>query len=42
MKENDDYIDIPAFCSRPHLVIVGAGATVDAIPTETKTARKVQ
>ena len=31
MKENDDYIDIPAFCSRPHLVILGAGATVDAI-----------
>ena len=40
MKENDNYIDIPAFCSRPHLVILGAGATVDAIPNGDKNGKK--
>lgn len=35
-----NYTDIPAFCSRPHLVIVGAGATVDAIPNGDKYGKK--
>lgn len=40
MKANDDYIDIKAFCSRPHLVIVGAGATVDTIPNGDKNGKE--
>ena len=40
MKENDGYIDIPAFCSRPHLVILGAGATVDANPNGDRNGKK--
>lgn len=36
MSSNNDYIDIKAFSSRPHLVIVGAGATVDSIPNGDK------
>ena len=38
MKENNE-IDIESFANRPHLVIVGAGATVDAIPTGDKNGK---
>lgn len=41
MNSQDDFqIDIKAFSSRPHLVIVGAGATIDSIPNGDKNGRK--